>query len=68
MILDSVPRLGLGRELMEKLIIAARDMRVREIVGHVLAANTPMIRFSESLGFDVLPGDEPDVRRLVLHL
>jgi len=65
---DNVQRLGLGRELMEKLIIAARDMRVREIVGHVLAANTPMIRFSESLGFDVLPGDEPDVRRLVLHL
>ena len=61
-------RQGVGRELMEKLIIAARDMRVREIYGHVLAANTPMIRFGESLGFEVLPGDEPDLRRLVLRL
>jgi acetyltransferase len=59
---------GLGRELMEKLIAAARDMGVREISGDVLAANSAMIRFSVSLGFDVLPGEEPDVRRLVLRL
>ena len=65
---DDTRRQGVGRELMEKLIIAARDMRVREIYGHVLAANTPMIRFGESLGFEVLPGDEPDLRRLVLRL
>jgi hypothetical protein len=27
-----------------------------------------MARFAESLGFDVRPGDEPDVRKLVLRL
>jgi hypothetical protein len=41
---------------------------VREIYGHVLAANPGMTRFAESLGFDILPSDEPDVRRLVLRL
>jgi acetyltransferase len=65
---DDVQRRGLGHELMTKLIVAARDMGVREIYGHVLAGNMPMIRFSESLGFDVRPGDEPDVRKLVLRL
>jgi acetyltransferase len=65
---DDVQRQGLGHELMTKLIVAARDMGVREIYGHVLAGNMPMIRFSESLGFDVRPGDEPDVRKLVLRL
>ena len=65
---DATQRKGLGHELMTKMISAARDMGVREIYGHVLAANTPMIRFSESLGFDVRPGDEPDIRRLVLRL
>jgi len=65
---DATQRKGLGHELMTKMISAARDMGVREIYGHVLAANTPMIRFSESLGFDVRPGDEPDICRLVLRL
>ncbi len=65
---DDIQRKGLGHELMTRMISAARDMGVREIYGHVLAANTPMIRFSESLGFDVRPGEEPDVRKLVLRL
>jgi len=65
---DDCQRKGLGHELMTRLITAARDMGVREIYGHVLAANTPMIRFSESLGFDVRAGDEPGVRKIVLRL
>ena len=68
LIRDDAQRMGLGHELMDKLITAARDMRVREITGYVLAANTPMIRFSESLGFNVRPGDEPEVRKLSLRL
>jgi len=65
---DDCQRMGLGQGLMNALITAARDMRVREITGDVLAANTPMIKFSESLGFEVLPGQERDVRRLLLRL
>ncbi len=65
---DEYQRKGIGSKLMDALIQAARDRHVREIYGHVLAANPGMTRFAESLGFDVRPGDEPDVRRLVLRL
>jgi acetyltransferase len=65
---DAYQRKGLGSKLMEALIQAARDRHVREIDGDVLAANPGMTRFAESLGFELLPGSEPDVRRLVLRL
>jgi acetyltransferase len=65
---DEFQRKGLGHMLMDALITAARDMRVREITGDVLAANAPMIQFAESLGFEVLPGQDRDVRKLVLRL
>ena len=65
---DSHQRTGLGSRLMTCLIEAARDSYVREINGQVLAANAGMVRFAESIGFDVLPSDEPEVRRIVLRL
>ena len=65
---DDYQRKGIGSKLMDALIQAARDRHVREITGHVLAANPGMARFAESLGFDVRPGDEPEVRKLVLRL
>ena len=61
-------RKGLGGQLMDTLIQAARDRHVREINGDVLAANARMQRFAESLGFEILPGGEPDVRKMVLRL
>jgi acetyltransferase len=65
---DDYQRKGVGGELMDKLIQAARDRHVREIHGDVLAGNMRMQGFAESLGFEVLPGSEPDVRSLVLRL
>ncbi|MBE3034411.1 MAG: GNAT family N-acetyltransferase [Actinobacteria bacterium] len=65
---DEYQRKGVGRKLMDALIQTARDRRVHEIYGHVLAANPGMARFAEDLGFDIRPGDEPEVRRLVLRL
>ena len=65
---DAYQRKGLGSKLMEALIQAARDRHVREITGDVLAANPGMNRFAESLGFEILPGGERDVRKLVLRL
>jgi acetyltransferase len=65
---DAYQRKGIGSKLMDALIQAARDRHVREIRGHVLAANPGMTRFAEDLGFDVRPGDEPEVRELVLRL
>lgn len=65
---DEYQRRGIGSKLMDALIQAARDRHVREIYGHVLAANPGMNRFAASLGFDILPGDEPELRKLVLRL
>ena len=65
---DDYQRKGIGSKLMDALITAARDRHVREITGFVLAANPGMARFAESLGFDIRPGDEPEVRKLVLRL
>jgi len=65
---DEYQRKGIGRKLMDALIQTARDHHVREINGHVLAANPGMTRFAEDLGFDIRPGDDREVRRLVLRL
>ena len=58
---------GLGTRLMNVLIDAARDMRVRQINGYVLASNVPMLRFAESLGFAAQPSDDPQLKRIVLQ-
>jgi len=65
---DDYQRKGVGSKLMRALIEVARERHVAEINGHVLAANPGMTRFAEDLGFDVRPGDEPEVRKLVLRL
>ena len=53
---------GLARRLMEKLFAWAREQGMTEIVGQVLAENTPMLAFARRLGFDLrrVP-DEPEV-------
>lgn len=54
--------LGLGSRLMRALIDWAREQGVAEIVGQVLAENTPMIAFSRALGFTITrSAEEPDV-------
>ena len=53
---------------MNALIEAARDQYVRAIDGHVLAANSGMVRFAVSLGFDVRPSDDPEIRKIVLRV
>ena len=65
---DSYQRRGLGSRMMNALIEAARDQYVREIYGHVLAANGGMVHFAESLGFDLRPSDDPEIRKIVLRV
>lgn len=65
---DAYQRKGIGSKLMDALIQAARDRHVREINGHVMAANPGMTRFAENLGFDVQPSDDPEIRKLILRL
>jgi acetyltransferase len=64
---DDFQHRGLGTALMNVLIEAARDMHVRDIVGDVLANNVPMLDFVESLGFDVQPSQDAQIRRVVLR-
>jgi acetyltransferase len=63
---DEFQGAGIGKQLMDALIFAARDMHIREISGDVLAGNAPMLRFAESLGFEIKGSDEPDIRKIVL--
>ncbi|MBY0335053.1 MAG: GNAT family N-acetyltransferase, partial [Acetobacteraceae bacterium] len=42
---------GLARYLMERGIAWAREQGVREVVGHVLADNQPMLGFMRAMGF-----------------
>jgi len=44
---------GLGRRLLGTLIEHARSAGIREIVGVVLARNTPMLELARSMGFSV---------------
>ena len=60
---------GLARHLMTRLIDWGRAQGMMEIVGQVLAENTPMLAFVRRLGFHIvhLP-DEADVVEAVLNL
>jgi RimJ/RimL family protein N-acetyltransferase len=51
---DAWQGLGLGRELMSRLIVAARRYGVRKLSGHVLATNTGMLALARRLGFATL--------------
>jgi len=66
---DEWQRRGLGRRMMALLIDVARARGLREMVGHVLAENGPMLALCEELGFESAASSEgPQVRRLLLAL
>jgi acetyltransferase len=60
---------GLARHLMLQLISIARDRGLRVMAGHILAANTRMLKLAQSLGFvsEVAAG-EPSLRHVRLAL
>lgn len=51
---DAWQGLGLGRELMSRLIAAARQFGLCKLSGHVLATNTGMLALARRSGFAVL--------------
>jgi acetyltransferase len=65
---DQYQRRGVGHQLMAALLQAAQDQRIHLIWGEVLAFNTPMLRFAESLGFAVQPSEDPETRKIVLRV
>ncbi|TDH63933.1 GNAT family N-acetyltransferase [Dankookia rubra] len=60
---------GLGRHMMERLFEWGRANGVREIMGHVLADNAPMLAFVRRLGFSAKRSpEEEDVMETRLSL
>lgn len=60
---DKRRRMGIGSQLMEALMEAARTQGIRVIEGDVLADNQRMLSLMHSLGFAVRPSaDDPGIR------
>jgi acetyltransferase len=66
---DAWQRRGLGRLLLSRLIAVARSRGMKQMLGHVLAGNPPMLAMCTRLGFEIqpVPGD-PNLRTAVLAL
>ena len=60
---------GIGRRMMEKLIVIARAQNLKRIYGDVLATNRPMLEFCRRLGFALdRNADDSTVTRVTLAL
>jgi acetyltransferase len=59
---DKWQRLGLGSKLMEHIIEAAKDMRLKEISASILPDNHKMIKLGEKKGFKIERQDEETVK------
>ncbi len=60
---------GLGRRMLENLVAVARSRGLEVMIGHVLAANEPMLAMCAKLGFRI--SDHPEdatLRRATLDL
>ncbi len=61
--------LGLGHELMRRIINYARAQGISEMYGEVLQENQPMLRLNRMLGFAVhADPDEPGLKHVILKL
>ena len=54
---------GLGSLLMKKIIRYCREQGIGELVGDMLATNRRMLALARGLGFEVRPGEDPQVVR-----
>jgi len=52
---------GLGRQLLERLITAARERGVRQLSGQVLRENQGMLRLVQAVGFEIGETDDPAI-------
>jgi acetyltransferase len=66
---DDMQRQGIGRQLMQSLMNAARDRGLEIMEGDVLTSNRKMLRLCESLGFRLVRSvEDPDVTAVRRHL
>ena len=63
-----IAEMGLGRQLMQRLVRWARGRRVEALYGDVLEHNSPMLSLARSLGFRREPGESQGLVRVVLDL
>ncbi len=64
-IADEMQRQGLGTTLMQAIVEHARRRGLERIEGFVLAANAPMMRLMQALGFSVQTDrDDPALKRV----
>ncbi len=65
---DACQHLGLGTEILARLIDVARCEGLREIVAHILPENTAMRALGNHFGFQVRKSEDPDLVSAVLNL
>lgn len=63
-----IAEMGLGRQLMQRLVRWARGKRLDHLYGDVLEHNQPMLTLAKSMGFRREHGDAPGMVRVVLDL
>jgi acetyltransferase len=68
LICDGCQRLGLGTELVNRLIKIGHDLKFERIVGDVHPENFRMQKVSRKLGFDVRYSLEEEVTKIALEL
>jgi acetyltransferase len=68
LVADRCQGMGLGRELVGKLIQIARTEKVRSIVAHILSENVPMLALARRFHFEPVPGNETGSQVAVLKL
>ncbi|TVM14114.1 GNAT family N-acetyltransferase [Oceanidesulfovibrio indonesiensis] len=61
LIRSDLKRLGLGKQLMQKIIEYCRSRGTHKIVGQALAENAGMVGLAEAVGFEVTKDFEDDV-------
>lgn len=68
-IADEWQRKGLGSQLMQSLIAAARAQGIEWMEGDVLSENTKMLHMMKKLGFSAQPlSDDPSIQHVTLSL
>lgn len=60
--------MGVGRQLMLRLVRWAKGKKLDRMYGHVLEQNQPMLALAKSLGFRSEATDTPGLIRVVLEL
>ena len=69
LVVDRLQGQGLGHELMRRLVLLARELGVRRLIGYMLYENDGMLGVARRAGFRIGPSpDDPQVFRAILDL